>query len=127
MVPVLSVKCSARGETIMTYPVYLSITPDQLGAAGSYIAREWGDHGYRIEGIESPTHAVSLFHVRCGDGARFIIAADKWGDCQKAADSPGYTSPALEAELAGIVRVMHIHATGQLTVAPDFSTGAPVA
>jgi hypothetical protein len=110
----------------MTYTLPLDITPDQLAAVGGYIARQWGDYGYTIEGIESPTHAVSLFHVRYMDGSRFIVAADKWGNCQKAGDSPGYVGQELEAELAGVVRVMHIHATGQLTVEPDFSTGRPM-
>ena len=92
----------------------LSITPDQLGSAGSYIAHEWGDYGYRIEGIQSPTHAVSLFHVVCRDGGRFIVAADKWGNCQKAADSHGYATPERTAELLNVVSVMHIHASGGL-------------
>ena len=109
----------------MTYPNYLSITVDQLASVAGYIAREWGDYGYTIEGIESPTHAVSLFHVRHSDGSRFIVAADKWGNCQKAADSPGYVSEALEAELAGVVREMHLNAKG-VAVEPDFSTSAPM-
>jgi hypothetical protein len=60
----------------------LSITPDQMASAGSYISRQWGDHGYRIEQVESPTAAVSLFHVVASDGSRFIVAADKWGQCR---------------------------------------------
>jgi hypothetical protein len=59
----------------------LSITPDQLASAGSYITHEWGGYGYRIERIESPTRRVSLFHVVASDGSRFIVAADCWGNC----------------------------------------------
>ena len=71
----------------------LSISPDQLSAAGSYVSREWGDYGYSIEGIESPTHAVSLFHVRYLDGSRFVIAADKWGNTGGQAGQAGAGSP----------------------------------
>jgi hypothetical protein len=96
----------------MTHPVYVDISPGQLSAAGSYIAREWGDYGYQIEGIESPTVAVSLFHVRALDGSRFIVAADKWGNCRKAADSPGYATEELGAKLAAVVKKMHTAADG---------------
>ena len=58
----------------------LSITPDQMAAAGSYVAREYGDCGYSFEQIESPTRRVSLFHVVAGDGSRFIVAADRYGN-----------------------------------------------
>jgi len=89
----------------------LSITPDQLAAAGSYISREWGDCGYRIESIESPTHAVSLFHVCASDGARFIVAVDKWGNHGDAVDSHGYETPERTEALAVAVRDMHEVAT----------------
>jgi len=90
---------------------WLSVTPDQMCAAGSYIAREWGDYGYRIEAAGSPTHAVSLFHVAAADGSRFIVAADKWGNCRKAADSHGYATAELLAELRAVVTEMHAKAT----------------
>jgi hypothetical protein len=94
----------------MTFPIYLNISPDQLASAASFIASEWGDYGYRIEGIESPTHAVSLFHVRYLDGSRFVVAADKWGNCRHAADSPGYESAELTAQLDAVVAEMHANA-----------------
>ena len=90
----------------------LSITPDQLSAAGSYIAREWGDYGYSIEEIESPTHAVSLFHVRALDGARFVVAGDKWGNTAGPVDSHGYDTPERNAALTTLVQDMHERATG---------------
>ena len=62
----------------------LAITPEQLCSAGGYISREWGDYGYSIEKIESPTHRVSLFHVCASDGARFVVAADRYGNCRYA-------------------------------------------
>src|SRR5215472_13291838 len=92
----------------------LSITPDQLTSAGGHIAREWGDYGYRIESIESPTHAVSLFHVRASDGARFVVAVDKWGNTGGPVDSHGYETPERTAALTALVREMHTHATGSL-------------
>ncbi len=88
----------------------VSITPDQLAAAGSYIAREWGDYGYTIEGVESPTHAVSLFHVRYLDGSRFVIAVDKWGNTGGPVESHGYDSPERTAALTELVSEMHAQA-----------------
>lgn len=61
-------------------------SPEQLAAAGGYIAREWGDHGYRIEGITSPTRLVSVFRVAAADGARFAVAADRYGNCADLSD-----------------------------------------
>jgi hypothetical protein len=84
----------------------LSITPDQMAAAGSYIARSWGDFGYSIEKIESPTNRVSLFHVVASDGSRFIVAADRYGNCRYA-DSHGYKAPAREAAVSAMVVEMH--------------------
>ena len=83
---------------------------EQVMAAASYIQREWGDYGYRIEAVESPTHAVSLFHVRASDGARFIVAADKWGNTGGPVDSHGYESPERTAALGALVAEMHAKA-----------------
>jgi hypothetical protein len=57
-----------------------------MGSAASCLAREWGDYGYRFTGVESPTPVVSVFTVRCSDGAEFAILADKWGNCAVAPD-----------------------------------------
>ena len=83
---------------------------EQVMAAASYIQREWGDYGYRIERIESPTRAVSLFHVVASDGARFIVAADKWGNTGGPVDSHGYESPERTAALTALVTEMHAKA-----------------
>jgi hypothetical protein len=87
----------------------LNLTTDQLGAAASYVAREWGDFGYRIEGIESPTSRVSLFYVRASDGSRFVVAADMWGNCRHASevDWRGYATDETTAKLGELVTVMH--------------------
>ena len=88
----------------------LSITPDQLSAAGSYIAREWGDYGYRIENIESPTHRVSLFHVCASDGSRFTVAADRWGNTRYQ-DTHAFTAADERlAALVPLVTEMHANA-----------------
>lgn len=90
----------------------LRINPDQLSAAGSYIARNWGDYGYRIEAIESPTCAVSLFHVLVtGDGGRFIVAVDRWGNTGGPVESHGYETPERTAALNMLVTEMHARAT----------------
>lgn len=89
----------------------VNMTPDQMSAAAGYIAREWGDYGYSIEDVESPTHAVSLFYVRALDGSRFVVAADKWGNTGGPVDSHGYASPERTAALDALVAEMHTAAT----------------
>ena len=59
---------------------YMSVTADQMSSAAGYLRSEWGDYGYRFEAIETRTFAVSVFRVRCSDGGRFAIIADKWGN-----------------------------------------------
>ena len=59
---------------------YMSVTADQMSSAAGYLRSEWGDYGYRFEGIETRTYAVSVFRVVCSDGGRFSIVADKWGN-----------------------------------------------
>jgi len=89
----------------------LSITPDQLCAAGGYIARTWGDYGYRIEAIESPTPRVALFHVCASDGSRFVVGVDRWGNPgPRSVDSHGYESAERTADLAALVTEMHAKA-----------------
>jgi hypothetical protein len=83
----------------------LSITPDQLASAGSYIARTWGDYGYRVEGIESPSRVVSLFYVYASDGSRFTVAADKWGNCRYL-DTHGMSLAERSAAVAPMVAEM---------------------
>ena len=84
----------------------LKIRPDQMSAVGSYIAREWNDYGYWVEKVESPTRHVSLFHVVAGDGSRFIVASDSWGNC-RTVDSHGYTTAELRGALRALVTEMH--------------------
>jgi len=79
----------------------MSVTPDQLSSLGSYIAREWGDYGYRIEGIESPTAAVSVAHVCASDGSRFDVMGDRWGNCRAVPEGLG------AAQLTALVLEMH--------------------
>ena len=88
----------------------LSITPAQLSSAGSYIARNWSDTGYRIEEIESPTRAVAAFHVVAGDGSRFTVLADKWGNCRDVDTHPCQTSAERSAFLTSRIASMHANA-----------------
>lgn len=88
----------------------LTINPDQMHSAAGYLIRNWGDYGYSIEKIESPTRNVSVFHVVASDGSRFAIAADKWGNC-KHVDTHGY-SEADAGPLADLVGKMHRDASG---------------
>ena len=59
---------------------YMSVTADQMSSAAGYLRENWGDYGYRFEGIETRTYAVSVFRVVVSDGGRFSIVADKWGN-----------------------------------------------
>ncbi len=61
---------------------YMSVTADQMSSAAGHLARNWGDYGYRFEGIETRTRAVTVFRVCASDGGRFAIVADKWGNCR---------------------------------------------
>jgi hypothetical protein len=80
----------------------LSITPDQLASAGGYIAREYGECGYRIVEVGSPTRAVSTFCVVAADGSRFVVAVDRWSNCR--------TLPDDMAARIDAVREMHVKA-----------------
>lgn len=80
---------------------YMSVSPDQLASAGSYISRYWGDCGYRIVGVESRTHAVSVFRVVAFDGTRFCVLVDRWSNCRYL-DTHGS-----DEGLAELVREMH--------------------
>jgi hypothetical protein len=87
----------------------LSITPDQMCAAGGYIADNWGDYGYRIEQVESATPRVALFHVCASDGSRFIVAGDRYGNCRYTG-LHGYDTPEHTAALvAALVTEMEAH------------------
>jgi hypothetical protein len=79
----------------------MSVTCDQVSAAAGCLARNWGDYGYRFTGIESVTHAVAVFSVRCSDG-EFAILADKWGNAEPAPDDLD--------QRAAKIRDMHAHA-----------------
>ena len=84
---------------------YMSVTADQMSSAAGYLTREWGDYGYRFEGIETRTFAVSVFRVVCGDGGRFSIVADKWGNTRHLDTHIG------DEGLSELVMAMHERAT----------------
>ena len=83
---------------------YMSVSPDQLASAGSYISHEWGDYGYRIEAVETWTGAVSVFRVVASDGGRFSVLVDRWSNCRYL-DTHGS-----DDGLAELVAEMHAHA-----------------
>ena len=83
---------------------YMSVSPDQMASAGSYIAHNWGDYGYRVEGIETRTHAVSVFRVCASDGGRFSVIVDRWSNCRHLDTHSG------DAGLSELVAEMHAKA-----------------
>jgi len=74
----------------------LYLSADQMSAAAGYLARQWGEYGYTIEGIESPSTRVSLFRIRHSDGSRFTIATDRWGNCRDWESTEGERARVLE-------------------------------
>jgi len=84
---------------------YLTITPDQMASAGSYISHEWGDYGYSIEGVESPSRRVSVFRVVASDGSRFVVVADRYGNCRH------FDTHSSDDGLAELVAEMHVKAS----------------
>lgn len=84
---------------------YMSVTADQMSSAAGYLVKNWGDYGYRFEGIESRSFAVSVFRVVCSDGSRFVIVADKWGNARHLENEGG------DEGLTELVAEMHAVAT----------------
>lgn len=54
-------------------------SPDAMGAASSYVQREYGYSGYVI-GLESGGYGGGIFRVRCSDGGEFHLVADRYGN-----------------------------------------------
>lgn len=77
-------------------PRVLWLSADQMSAAASYLARQWGEYGYHVEAIETPSIRVSLFRVIASDGSRFTIATDTWGNCRDWESSDGERERVLE-------------------------------
>jgi hypothetical protein len=86
---------------------YMSVTADQMSSAAGYLVKNWGDYGYRFEGIETRTHAVSVFRAVASDGGRFAIVADKWGNCQH------HDTHTSDDGLAALVTWMHANTTAK--------------
>lgn len=55
------------------------VSLDQLRAAASFVAGNWGDHGYRVA-VDVATVDGAVFLVRCSDGGEFRILVDRWGN-----------------------------------------------
>ncbi len=54
-------------------------------SAANYVCREYGETGYRI-GLCWTTGRVGVFEVSAGDGSRFNIIADAWGNAETIAE-----------------------------------------
>lgn len=78
----------------------MSVSPDQLVTAGSYVAHAWGDYGYRFTEITTPSALVSVFTVRCRDGGVIRFAVDRWSNLAALGDDPAGDDAVFEA-LAG--------------------------
>ena len=84
----------------------VDISPDALIAAGGYVNREYGPTGYRFEAIEC-FGPVTAFRVRCSDGGRFFVIADRWGNCESVT-CEGYESESFDnPKLATIIEDMY--------------------
>jgi hypothetical protein len=78
-----------------------------MSSAAGHLVRNWGDYGYRFEGIETCTFAVSVFRVCRSDGGRFSIVADKWGNTRH------LDTHSSDDGLADLVAEMHANATAK--------------
>lgn len=58
---------------------------DAIWGATAYLAKEWGDYGYRIGyagQYGTPEHPY-LFACSHSDGSRFAIVADRYGNARQ--------------------------------------------
>jgi hypothetical protein len=55
------------------------VKPDAMGAAASYVEREYG-YGYSLGIVSSSWTGCGLFEVCSSDGSRFRIYADRYGN-----------------------------------------------
>ena len=59
-------------------------SPDAIRAALNHLDKEWGSDGYYIEELDTPLDrenaAGARIHVVHGDGSRFTIEADRYGN-----------------------------------------------
>jgi hypothetical protein len=102
---VTSENSKRTAESVRTYyGGSLCVSPDQLVSGASYISREWGDYGYRIEAVESPTRAVTILRVVCTDGGRLSVLVDRWSNCRY------LDTHNSDAGLAELVAEMHARA-----------------
>lgn len=70
---------SELATDIDRYASVQMVSPDAMGAAASYVQREYGYSGYRI-GLETGGYVGGVFRVRCSDGGEFHLVADRWGN-----------------------------------------------
>ena len=66
------------------------VSPDTMATAGRYLAREWGEHGYRlaVEAVDSA--GVAVFMATSSDGGRWRFMVDRWGNVADLPDRRTY-------------------------------------
>ena len=75
------------------------MTLDAIRGAVAYIAKEYGDYGYRITGIDPGIYGGGHVKVRHLDGSEFTVRVDRAGNAHTLEDGLLYThkgSPLIE-------------------------------
>ncbi len=88
----------------------MAIELTALSAAVGHVRKTWGDHGYRIVGVEACFYPplVHKVTVRCSDGGEFAFLVTRYGntrDIPEHADAEQVNAMAAELDqvCAGIV------------------------
>lgn len=69
------------------------VSVEAMGAAAAFLARDWGDCGYRI-GVEAASGGFGWFRCSASDGSEFHVVADRWGNTRAAHDGEGFADAA---------------------------------
>lgn len=62
------------------------VAPDALVAAAAHVEREYG-YGYRIGIVSASWTGAGLFQVCAGDGSRFRLYVDRYGNLARIPDA----------------------------------------
>lgn len=77
-------------QTPHEHPHALFVSPDTMATAGRYLAREWGEHGYRLA-VEAADYAgTAVFVAASSDGGRWRFMVDRWGNVADLPDRRDY-------------------------------------
>jgi hypothetical protein len=74
-----------NGEQVeLAEGAYVNASLDALSAAAGFVARTWGEYGYRVERVAAGSvwGGVRL-GIACSDGSRFTVESDRYGNVRE--------------------------------------------